>query len=147
MDTLTAAEWDRLTERPMRWALDALKWARTAVLAHGGRIVMVVPTVGIAGAAHLVPYTTAAEGVRALTKSAARQWASEGIAVNTVAVPVALVASDAGHLVAHMTPPALADDASLVDSTVRTIRFLLQDGIPHLVGATVVVDGGAVMSP
>ena len=37
-----------------------------------GRIVLVAPTVGFTGAAGLVPYTTAVEGVRSLAKSAAR---------------------------------------------------------------------------
>lgn len=125
--------------------LVALQHAHAAMTRCGGRIVLVVPTIGMAGAAGMVGYTTAVEGIRAMAKSAARQWCSDGMRVNLVAAPVGLFApgSDASHL----TAAAFFDNSTLIGSVVETTKFLLRRDIDHLVGATIVVDGGSVMLP
>lgn len=126
-------------------ALVALQAAHASMEAQGGRIVLILPTIGIVGATGLVDYTTAIEGIRAMAKSAARQWASEGIGVNMVAAPVSIFAHkvDASHL----TAPAVPDDGTLTQSVVEATKFLLRRDIGHLVGATIVADGGSVMLP
>jgi 3-oxoacyl-[acyl-carrier protein] reductase len=113
--------------------------------AGGGRIVLVVPTIGMAGAAGLVDYTTAIEGIRAMAKSAARQWGSEGIAVNMAAAPLTLFSGEA--VVSHMTAAAVQSDETLIHSIVETVEFLLRSDLDHLTGDTIVVDGGSVMLP
>jgi 3-oxoacyl-[acyl-carrier protein] reductase len=125
--------------------LVALQQAYAAMTQRGGRIVLVVPTIGMAGAAGLVGYTTAIEGIRAMAKSAARQWGSDDVRVNLVATPVSLFApgSDASHL----TAAAFSDESTLIHSIVETTKFLLRRDVDHLVGATIVVDGGSVMLP
>lgn len=128
-------------------ALVALQTAYSTRAAPHGRIVLILPTVGIAGAAGLVSYTTALEGIRAMVKSAARQWASEGIQVNIVAAPVRVFAPGLAGCDAHMTTAAIPDDSGLVHSIVATTSFLLRPDITHVVGDTVVVDGGSVMLP
>ncbi len=150
-DTLTAVGLDS-PERPRRGAdlmwrmLLALHSARASMLEQGGRIVVIVPTIGLAGASGLVAYTTAIEGIRAMAKSAARQWCSEGIVVNMVAAPLRLFAS-LPNADAHLSAPASADDTALVGSVTETVRFLLRRDIGHVVGDTVIVDGGSVMLP
>jgi 3-oxoacyl-[acyl-carrier protein] reductase len=47
----------------------------------------------------------------------------------------------------HLTAPAVSDEHALIETVVETTRFLLSDAVTHLVGATIVVDGGSVMSP
>lgn len=126
-------------------ALVALQTAHSSMAAQGGRIVLVLPTIGIAGAAGLVGYTTAVEGVRAMAKSAARQWASAGIAVNMVAAPMTLFARDVDA--SHLTAAAVPDDSTLIQSVVETTKFLLRRDVSHLVGATIIADGGSVMLP
>lgn len=54
------------------------------LLAGGGRLIFVLPDVGITGAADHVPLATAVEGLRALAKSAGRQWADRGITTAAV---------------------------------------------------------------
>jgi 3-oxoacyl-[acyl-carrier protein] reductase len=125
--------------------LVALQHSHTAMTQRGGRIVLVVPTIGMAGAAGGVGYTTAIEGIRAMTKSAARQWCSDDITVNLVAAPVGLFAP--GLDASHLTAAAFPDDSTLIHSIVETTKFLLRRDIDHLVGATIVVDGGSVMLP
>ncbi|ULE35556.1 SDR family oxidoreductase [Mycobacterium sp. IDR2000157661] len=124
--------------------LDALKTAHSS-MASGGRVVVILPTIGIAGAAGLVDYTTAVEGIRAMAKSAARQWASERIGVNMIAVPLKLFAADGDT--SHLTAAAVRNDEALIDSIVETAGFLLRDDLTDLTGDTVIVDGGSVMLP
>jgi 3-oxoacyl-[acyl-carrier protein] reductase len=139
-------EWPRLVDDLMWRTLVALQSARTSMLEQGGRIVVVLPTIGLAGASGLTAYTTAVEGIRAMVKSAARQWCSEGIIVNMVAAPLRLFAS-LQNADAHLSAPASAHDTSLVGSVIESVRFLLRRDIGHVVGDTLIVDGGSVMRP
>jgi 3-oxoacyl-[acyl-carrier protein] reductase len=134
-------------EDTMWQALVALQTAHSSMAARGGRIVLILPTIGTAGAAGLVGYTTAIEGIRAMAKSAARQWGSEGIAVNMVAAPARIFAPTLATSDAHLSAAAVQDDSTLIDSIVATARFLLRRDVTHLSGQTVIVDGGSVMLP
>jgi 3-oxoacyl-[acyl-carrier protein] reductase len=102
IDTLGEAEWHLRVGASMRQFLAALQRARIALQPDGGAIVSIVPSIGMAGAEDLVPYTTVIEGIRAMLKSAARHWASSGVRVNVVAVPLHLfdpgIAASASHL-------------------------------------------------
>jgi 3-oxoacyl-[acyl-carrier protein] reductase len=90
----------------------------------GGRIIFVMPSVSLLGAVGLVPLTTALEGVRALAKSAARQWAQHGITVNCV-----------------------VGDIEMRDEIAGVVDFLSGDAGGAITGQTIVVDGGSVMLP
>lgn len=136
----------RATADETMWqTLVVLQTAHSSMAPHGGRIVLILPTIGMAGAATLVNYTTAIEGIRSMAKSAARQWASEGIAVNIVAAPLGLFRSDVDW--SHLTAAAVRNDGGLIHSVVETAKFLLRPDIDHLTGETVIVDGGSVMLP
>jgi 3-oxoacyl-[acyl-carrier protein] reductase len=127
----------------MMWqALVALQTARSS---NTRRVVLIVPTIGMAGAPAAVSYTTAIEGVRAMAKSAARQWSSAGVGVNIVAAPAHLFARDVDS--SHLTAAAVVDAEALIHSVIETVRFLLRDDLEPLTGATIVVDGGSVMLP
>ena len=95
-----------------------------------------------------MPYATAVEGIRALAKSAARQWGEAGVRVNCVAPPVEVVAPELG-----VTGPAMVGELSLgrgpgVRADVAPVVALLTSDAAHFVtGATVVVDGGVLMVP
>lgn len=146
---LTAIEeldWRRLAELPMRHTLSALQRSHASMCGRGGRIVLIVPTIGMSGAPDLVPYTTAIEGIRAMAKSAARQWAPQ-IVVNMIAVPASLFAPTLSAATSHLTAAAIGHDHGLIETVVATTKFLLSDAVTHLVGATIVADGGSVMSP
>ncbi|MBV8863278.1 MAG: SDR family oxidoreductase [Mycobacterium sp.] len=82
-----------------------------------------------------------------MAKSAARQWAPNGIVVNMIAIPATLFAPALSAGTSHLTAPAVSDDHGFIETIVETTKFLLSHKITHLVGATIVVDGGSVMSP
>ncbi|AKK27675.1 SDR family oxidoreductase [Mycobacterium sp. EPa45] len=144
-----SATWRRLVQDPLWRTISTFQRAYAAMRDRGGRIVLIVPTVGVAGAARLVPYLTALEGIRAMAKSAARQWSSQGVLVNTVAVPLGLLAPRLADLDTHLTAPAVdsGDGDALIESIAETTRFLLRRDVGHLVGQTISVDGGSVMLP
>ena len=71
VDLEPVGDWQHHVGDMMRRVLVALQHSHFAMKALGGRIVVVAPTIGIAGATGLVPYTTAIEGIRAMVKSAA----------------------------------------------------------------------------
>ncbi|MDX1873861.1 SDR family oxidoreductase [Mycolicibacterium sp. 120266] len=146
LETLTADRWHRDVEFSVASALTVLRDAKAA-MPSGGRIVLVVPTLGVTGAPGLVSYTTAMEGIRAMAKSAARQWACEGVGVNLVAVPVGLIAPELASADAHHSAPALGRDVDLSATVIRAVAVLLGHELDHLAGATLVVDGGSVMLP
>ncbi|WP_081287638.1 SDR family oxidoreductase [Mycobacterium asiaticum] len=139
VDTNTTAD------ETMWQTLIALQGAHTSMVADGGRIVVILPTIGMSGAPRLVNYTAAIEGVRSMAKSAARQWGSEGIAVNIVAAPVTLFRSDVDE--SHLPSSAVPGGGMLIHSVVETAKFLLRRDIDHLTGQTIIVDGGSVMLP
>jgi NAD(P)-dependent dehydrogenase (short-subunit alcohol dehydrogenase family) len=141
------ATWDRRCEAVLRAALACMPAAFECLAGRGGRVVLVTPTVALTGAAGLVPYATAAEALRALGKSAARQWGEYGIAVNCVAPPVALLAASAAPSDPAVEAPALgrAPDGR---ADVAPVVALLAAAPAHFVtGATLIVDGGVVMAP
>lgn len=144
LDSIT---WKRLAHGLMRRALDVFQQARVSMRERGGRIVVILPTIGVAGSPMLVPYTTALEGIRAMAKSAARQWAASGVTVNMIGIPVDLISPDLASATTHLTSPAITESERILDDVIETTRFLLRRDIGHLVGQTVIVDGGSVMLP
>lgn len=144
---LSGEDWDRVVDGTMWSALTALQRARSAFKYKRGRIVVVVPTISMAGAAQLVAYTTALDGIRAMAKSAARQWQPEGVSVNLVAAPLRLFAPALDASSAHLTAAVVEDDSTLLHSVAESVRFLLRPDIWHVLGETIVADGGSVMLP
>ena len=141
-------DWDARGERLAREALITLQAAHDVLTeAGGGRIVIVTATAGISGAGALVPYLTAVEGVRALAKSAARQWGDRGLTVNTVLVPLEMIDPDAGPLVSFLSPAARGRPPTLLDDVASAVAWLAGPTGTHVTGATLVVDGGSVMAP
>jgi 3-oxoacyl-[acyl-carrier protein] reductase len=147
LDGTALEEWDRRGEHPLREALATFQAAHDHFATVGrGRIVVVTSTAGISGAASVVPFVTAAEGVRAMAKSAARQWGDRGVTVNAVLVPLDVLAPDVKDVTSFLTPPALGAPATLPDLA-AAVRWFAGTDSAGITGATVVADGGSVMVP
>jgi 3-oxoacyl-[acyl-carrier protein] reductase len=141
--------WIDAAEQPLR---DFVVWMQAVyepLARRRGTAVLVAPTASQEGAAGLVPYTTAVEGQRLLAKSVARQWAGRGITVLTVAPRLdAVVDIDAiGAADAVRTDPSLGPDGYDPRAVARVVVMLTDPVARVLTGATVPVDGGALLAP
>ena len=141
------AGWDAGCEEVVWRALTSLQSAHAVLSPHGdGRVVVVTATAGVSGAPGSVPFVAAVEGVRALAKSAARQWGAQGISVNCVSVPLDLLAPTHAGNTSFLPPSARVRDDPVGD-VAGAVEFLCGPGARGISGATLLVDGGAVMAP
>jgi NAD(P)-dependent dehydrogenase (short-subunit alcohol dehydrogenase family) len=135
----------------------AALWGMQAVYPHmaaagWGRIVNVGSSAGIVGLPGFGAYAAAKEAIRGLTRTAAREWAADGIIVNcycpasyeepTGEVSPYLAAADARFR--HQHPSGRIGDAELDIGPV--VRFLCSDSCRYLTGETLMVDGGAYIT-
>ena len=140
--------WDARGEALLRDAILTFQAAHARFAPTGtGRIVLVAPTAGFTGAGGFVPATTAVEGVRALAKSAARQWGPDGITVNAVLVPPGLVAPALVAATTFDSPPVVGRLPGLHDDVAAAIALFTAPTAGGITGSTVIVDGGSVMAP
>jgi NAD(P)-dependent dehydrogenase (short-subunit alcohol dehydrogenase family) len=136
-------------ERPFA----ALLWSLHEAYAHlrrpGARVVVVVPTISMAGAPGLAATAAAAEAQRVMVKSAARQWGAEGIVMNVVAADLTALAPGEVDLPSvSLSPPALgAARVADLDAVARVVADLAADGATAVTGVTVSADGGTWMAP
>ena len=114
---------------------------------RGGNIVNLASSTGIMGDPGFAPYGTAKEGIRGLTKHAAREWGRYGIRVNVVA-PAALADGSARfrdeapkrwEAILKQIPLGRMGDPA--DDIGRGILAIVTD-LQYLTGATLALDGG-----
>jgi 3-oxoacyl-[acyl-carrier protein] reductase len=145
--SLSLDEWVARSEAPLREAFAFHQAAQRFLADRGGRVVVVVPTVGLSGGPGYVPLATSAEADRSLVKAQARVSGSHGITLNCVAVASALLAEtdshdpDRGGLPKHALPvPDLGQVADVIVG-------LLGSAFAGVTGQTIAVDGGRWMAP
>jgi NAD(P)-dependent dehydrogenase (short-subunit alcohol dehydrogenase family) len=114
---------------------------------NGGSLVVVIPTLALVGASDFVPWAVVAEGQRSLAKAAARAWGHEGITVNCLAVPGALLSDDAAPDRPGQPPPALRRLPRREGDVALVLLSLVSGGWRAVTGATIAVDGGVWMTP
>ena len=129
------------------WAMQA---AHPHMRAQGwGRIVNFASSMGITGGRGFAAYNASKEAIRALTRTAAREWALDGIVVNAIAPAAAAHHGAAGQTsegfrtFVENCPMRRQGDPELDIASVAW--FLCSDGCRYLTGQTFMVDGGAFM--
>lgn len=143
-DQLTDEAFDAAWEQPMRRAITAFQIAHQA--GHQ-RLIAIVPTIGMSGAACLGHAAATAEAIRVMVKSAARQWGTSGMTVNCIAVAPELFGIGAGDVgTVSLAPPALARAGTATDDIVPLIRLVGSEDSHHITGATLTADGGVWMT-
>ncbi|MFM0351904.1 SDR family NAD(P)-dependent oxidoreductase [Paraburkholderia nemoris] len=127
-----------------------------AVLPHmkqqgSGRIVNFASRTGIEGTQGFAPYAAAKEGIRALSRVAAREWGPFGITVNVVC-PAALTPAADAYLEAnpierarYLAEISLGRFGDPEKDIGRVVAFLCSESAGYVTGQTLNVDGGQTM--
>jgi NAD(P)-dependent dehydrogenase (short-subunit alcohol dehydrogenase family) len=129
-------------------------WAMQAVYPHmqqqgWGRIVNFASSMGITGGTGFAAYNASKEAIRALTRTAAREWAGDGIVVNAIAPAAATHKGDSAtksegyRIFIENCPMKRQGDP---ETDIGPIAwFLMSDACRYLTGHTFMADGGAFM--
>ncbi|MCI0997742.1 SDR family NAD(P)-dependent oxidoreductase [Pseudomonas corrugata] len=107
-----------------------------------GRVINFASLAGVTGLSPYGPYNMAKEAVRALTRTAAREWGADKITVNNV-LPVA----DTWGM-GENTPPAtnvLGRHGSPEDDIAPVVLFLASKDAQFLTGYSLTPDGGTII--
>jgi NAD(P)-dependent dehydrogenase (short-subunit alcohol dehydrogenase family) len=129
-------------------------WAMQAVYPYmrrqqWGRIVNFASSMGITGGAGFAAYNASKEAIRALTRTAAREWAADGIVVNAIAPAAATHHGEAAkqsegyRTFIENCPMHRQGDPELDIGPLAW--FLCSDACRYLTGHTFMADGGAFM--
>ena len=131
-------------------------WAMQAVHPHmkarrWGRIVNFVSAAGITGMAGYGAYNAAKEAIRALTRTAAREWGRDGIVVNAIAPGAAskrgqeAAARDEAEYRAFLRDHPMGRQGDPETDIGPVALFLCSDACRFVTGQTFMVDGGAFL--
>jgi 2-hydroxycyclohexanecarboxyl-CoA dehydrogenase len=129
-------------------------WAMQAAYPHmkaqgWGRIVNFASSMGITGGRGFAAYNASKEAIRALTRTAAREWGADGISVNAIAPAAADHHGEAGkqsegyRQFVESCPMGRQGDPELDIGPIAA--FLCSDACRYLTGHTFMADGGAFM--
>lgn len=131
-------------------------WGMQAVYPHmkeagWGRIVNVASAAGITGMPGFGAYNASKEAIRALTRTAAREWGRDGIVVNCICPGAAskrgkdAAARDDDAHRDFMRDHPIGRQGDPEDDIAPVIQFLCSDAARYLTGQTLMVDGGAFL--
>lgn len=146
---LTNDEWDLVLRVNVRGCWQSIRAAVPAMRERGGgRIVNIASVVSRTGAAGFAHYVASKAAVEGLTRAAARELGSEGIAVNAVSPGLVDDAAsrdinDANYL-ERMKSTRSVPRSMEPEDLVGAVVWLCGDGSGFVTGQTIVVDGGGV---
>jgi NAD(P)-dependent dehydrogenase (short-subunit alcohol dehydrogenase family) len=151
---LTEREWDETLAADLKGVWLAMKHELTEMVrAGGGSIVNVSSVNGLSATPMAAAYCVAKHGLHGLSKTAAMEYAAEGIRVNVVC-PGAHLTPMLQGVFDRMSPDAPDRAAALYRARIpvgrlgdpmecaRAIAWLLSDAASYVTGAVLTVDGG-----
>lgn len=119
------------------------------MLRHGGgRVVNNSSTGGLQGTANMADYSAAKWGVIGLTKSAAKEYSDQGIAINVIAPGI--IATERFNEIAEKVPDVFEKLASetpigrfgAMEEIAATVDWLLRAAPAYMTGTVLPLDGG-----
>jgi NAD(P)-dependent dehydrogenase (short-subunit alcohol dehydrogenase family) len=152
MATVAETDFDVFYESGVKGTL----WGMQAVYPHmqgngWGRIVNVASAAGITGMPGYGAYNASKEAIRALTRTAAREWGRDGIVVNCICPGAAsrrgleaAARDDEAHR-EFMRDHPIGRQGDPEDDIAPVVQFLCSDACRYLTGQTLMVDGGAFL--
>lgn len=144
--------WQRVTRINGDGVFHVLKYGIAAMLkTGGGAIVNTSSTNGLIGIPNIPPYTFTKWGVIGITKSAAIEYAKDGIRVNAVAPTVVRTplveqfirdAADPAEMAARMENFNPLPGMPVPEDVAAAVAFLLSDEARFITGHVIPIDGG-----
>ena len=114
-------------------------------LKGGGKIINTASAAGIQGYARMAAYAAAKEGIRGLSRVAAREWGVDGINVNIVCPSMLTTPGMHNRKERGMTTDYSARPIprpGREEDTGRAVVFLASEMSDYITGETIMVDGG-----
>ena len=150
--TVEAADFDVFYNSGVKGTL----WAMQAVHPHmaaqnWGRIVNFASAAGIVGMRGYGAYNASKEAIRALSRTAAKEWGRDGIVVNVICPGAAskrgtdAAARDTEAYETFMREHPMGRQGDPEDDIGPVALFLCSDAARYLTGQTLMVDGGAFL--
>jgi len=147
---ITPEKWDRLLAVNLTGTFTCMQLAvPDMTAAQWGRIVTISSSSAQSGAPHMAHYVASKGGVIGLTKAFAREFAGQGITVNTIPptivdTPMARNAAGVGNVpsidvMGKMVPTGRAGTP---DDIAATCAFLCSDEASYITGQLIGVNGG-----
>jgi NAD(P)-dependent dehydrogenase (short-subunit alcohol dehydrogenase family) len=147
---ITPEKWDRLLAVNLTGTFTCMQLAVPDMTAEGwGRIVTISSSSAQSGAPHMAHYVASKGGVIGLTKAFAREFAGQGITVNTIPptivdTPMARNAAGVGNVpsidvMGRMVPTGRAGTP---EDIAATCAFLCSDEASYITGQLIGVNGG-----
>jgi NAD(P)-dependent dehydrogenase (short-subunit alcohol dehydrogenase family) len=123
--------------------------------AGGGAIVNTSSTAGLTGSPGVCAYNASKHAVIGLTRSAAAEWASKGVRINSIApgaIASRMMASlEEGFMPGHATDVRAALSAKIPvgrygspEEVAALVAFLASEDARYMHGAVFTIDGGSV---
>jgi NAD(P)-dependent dehydrogenase (short-subunit alcohol dehydrogenase family) len=153
----TTARFERTTDTALEhgWRVGLMSafWAMQTAFPHmksagWGRIVSVCSLNGVNAHMYTVEYNAAKEALRALTRTAAREWARHGICANIICPAAATVAYEAFRRASPENAAKLVEQNPMgrmgdpEADIAPVVAFLASDDARYVTGNTLFVDGG-----
>jgi 2-hydroxycyclohexanecarboxyl-CoA dehydrogenase len=147
---ITPEKWDRILAVNLTGTFTCMQLAVPDMAAEGwGRIVTISSSSAQSGAPHMAHYVASKGGVIGLTKAFAREFASQGITVNTIPptivdTPMARNAAGVGNVpsidvMGSMVPTGRAGTP---EDIAATCAFLCSEEAGYITGQLIGVNGG-----
>ncbi len=147
---ITAEKWDRILAVNLTGTFTCMQLAvPDMVAAQWGRIVTISSSSAQSGAPRMAHYVASKGGVIGLTKAFAREFAGQGITVNTIPptivdTPMARNAAGVGNVpsIDAMGSMVPTGRAGTPDDIAATCAFLCSDEASYITGQLIGVNGG-----
>ncbi|MHB1486196.1 MAG: SDR family oxidoreductase [Acidimicrobiales bacterium] len=135
-------------EDVMWMGVKALQASLAFLSGTSGTVLIVVPTLSLAGTTGQVAYASGLEGLRALVKSAARQWGHRGVRVNCLTLAPELFGGGVGESTGTSLGQRALGGTGEVEHDIAPVAVFLCGPEGHFVtGLTLCLDGGTWMGP
>jgi NAD(P)-dependent dehydrogenase (short-subunit alcohol dehydrogenase family) len=151
LEELNEDEWDYTYRTGPTATMWAMKAAFSYLSQDGGKIINFASGQGLRGSEGSASYNCAKEAIRALSRTAAREWGKHGISVNVICPLIQTDATDAYFAQSPGLEAGLLADLPLrrmgkPKDVGELAVFLASSGADFITGMTVMIDSGKNMT-